>query len=94
MSKRDEAILRLKVEFTVEDCDRGQLLRVPETGQVLLLNESAHRVVDGLKSGANRKQLVQDLMDHYGANSELVRSDVDRCLHELVCLGMLEDARF
>ncbi len=94
MSKKEEAILRLKVEFTVEDCDRGQLLRIPETGQVLLLNESAARVLHSLKSGASRQGVVQDLMEYYEVETERVRSDVDRCLHDLVNLGMLKDARF
>ncbi|MFT7617039.1 MAG: hypothetical protein ACI97A_000672 [Planctomycetota bacterium] len=94
MAKQEEANLRLKVEFNIEDCDRGKLLRIAATGQVLLLNDSAAQLLRCLKEGHGRSQLVEDLVSRFDADPEIARDDVDRYLHELVNLGMLEDARY
>ena len=94
MKKKNEVSHRLCVEFTIEDCDRGKILNIPQTGQLLLINETAARLLSGLKNGAKSEQLAMDLVEFYGEEPEKVRSDVARYLHDLVNLGMIEDASF
>lgn len=94
MSETSEAKLSLKVEFELDSSDGGMLLRIPETGQVLLLNDSSHLLLTKLQQGAGRSQIIAALVESFGADEEVVRGDVERCLLDLVRLGVVEDARF
>ncbi len=94
MSETSEAKLSLKVEFDLDSSDRGLLLRIPETGQVLLLNDSAHLLLSRLQQGAGRSQIIAALVEGFDVDEEVVRGDVERCLLDLVRLGVVEDARF
>ena len=86
--------LRLKVAFKMEPCDRGSLLRVQETGQILLLNRTAAHVMAGLEKGQDRHALVTGLTDAFEVPDEQAAEDVNRCLLELVTLGIIENESF
>lgn len=79
------------IEITREGSD--YLVTVPETGQILLMNEAAAFIATELEGGSTRPQILARFESRFGLEAGRAALDLDRALHDLAIEGLIDHDR-
>ena len=61
------------------------------TGNIHRISETTSHIISQLQIGANTSRLVQSLSERYAIPQELISSDVEVILSELIALNIVKD---
>ena len=88
--------MKLKKGFEIVNV-AGDYMLVPVDDQIdifngtVILNEVSAFMLNKLKHGVDKKELIRLLMDEYGIDSLVAKTDVEEAIKKMLKIGMIDE---
>ena len=89
-------MMKLKKGFEIVNV-AGDYMLVPVDDQIdifngtVILNEVSAFMLNKLKHGVDKKELIRLLMDEYGIDSLVAKTDVEEAIKKMLKIGIIDE---